>query len=297
MKYEDIEALNWSTLKKIMVSPKWLRHLALNPKEDVDKDSYRLGRAAHCATLEPERYKTDYIVQPDFGNMNKNSNKEAKVEWLHSLLLDYVEMDLPDCVGMNEKDRLNAELSYLGDAIPEGELEIITNAEHETSMRIADAIMSDHHARRLIEDSRIEHAAQWIDEDTSIKCKGRMDAVSYRVTDIKTTRRKTRRTVLKDAADFDYHGQLSWYHDGAIRAGLIDGHHLPAIIAVHAPLTGTFVDVAVLDMGLDPDTYEQGRALYKRLIKQYAGCLASDMWPGMAPNVVQWQLPAYKLED
>ena len=148
---------------------------------------------------------------------------------------------------------------------------------------------------RSIEDSRIEHAVQWVDDDTGIDCKGRMDAVSSKVIDIKTTRHRTTWQILKDAANFDYHGQLSWYHDGATRAGLIGGHHLPSIIAVHAPTTGTFVDVAVLDM--DPDTYTQGHALHRRLIKQYAGCVASDMGPGMAPNVVQWQLPAYKLED
>src|SRR4030042_4181230 len=70
--YSEIKALNWTTLKKIDVSPAWLRHCIDHPDEDSDKASWRQGRATHCSTLEPERFLSDYVVTPDFAQMSRD---------------------------------------------------------------------------------------------------------------------------------------------------------------------------------------------------------------------------------
>lgn len=291
LKYEEIDALNWSTLKHMEASAAYVKHLHDHPEESTDKDSYRLGRAAHCALLEPDRFDAGYIIKPEFGNMNSKASMMEKIDWLERVA-NAPKRDFGD---MDAAKNLRRCIAWL-ESLPL-DVEIISASERETALRAADAIRNHQHASRLLEGAKFEQTVQWVDPETGIKCKGRLDILGRGVVDIKTTRRSNIREVMKDCANFDYHGQVAWYHDGAFRAGLIDGHHLPAAVFVHAPEGSKFVDVAVLDMSMDIDTFEQGQRLYRRLIETYHGCQLTNNWPGMAPDVVPWRLPAYKLED
>jgi hypothetical protein len=261
--YEEIDALNWSTLKQMSTSPAFTKYQADHPEEAKDTDSFRLGRAVHCAVLEPARFLDEYIVQPDFGNMRTKAAREARDGWL---------------VGL-----------------PKG-AEVISGEEFEAATRAATAVHAHQHAMELLRGAKTERIVQWTHPGTGIKCKGRLDAVTDRVVDLKTTRRPTVREILRDAANYDYHGQLAWYHDAAVRAGLIDGHVLPAMIAIHIQKGSSFVDIAVFSTGYAPETLDAGRTLYEDLISQYAGCQSTGWWPGMAPEVVPWELPSWKLE-
>lgn len=42
----------------------------------------RLGRALHCAVLEPERVRLDYVAQPGCGDGRTSAAKAAKADWL-----------------------------------------------------------------------------------------------------------------------------------------------------------------------------------------------------------------------
>jgi hypothetical protein len=279
IEYSAIPALNWSTLKKISVSPSYLRHCIDHPEEESDKDSFRQGRATHCATLEPDRFLSDYVVQPDFDQMARNATdgtlrtKEAK--------------HLRDTYAAEWFEKHNRP-----------EIEVISQEEMDIALRSAKAIRENKHAMRLIENALCEQVIQWFDPDTGIACKGRTDIVGGRIVDLKTTRRNTTREVLMDAARYDYHAQVAWYHDGAIQAEVITGVIQPAAIFVHAPKGSTFVDVVVLDMELTPmEVLEAGRRQYKKLIQLYAGCQATKTWPGMAPAPAPWSIPEWKLME
>lgn len=58
--YEQIEAVNWSTLKHLRRSPLHYRHALTT--ESADTDALRLGRAVHTAVLEPDRFALEYAV-------------------------------------------------------------------------------------------------------------------------------------------------------------------------------------------------------------------------------------------
>jgi hypothetical protein len=256
--YDKIDALNWSTLK-IMdeASPAYAKHQYDHPEERKDKAAYVSGRAIHCATLEPDQFDNRYVVMPTFSG---TGSKAAKREWLD---------DLPDGV------------------------EAIKQADYDMAWRAAGAVRANSDAMALLDEAECEKIVTW--ELGRIKCKGRLDALTDRVVDLKMTRRNTLYEVEKDAAIFNYHAQLAWYHDGVVKAELISGEKLPAAIFVHADQKSTFTDLAILDMDEVDGTFFYGRAKYQTLLKRYIGCKAANWWPGMAPKPVMWVLPEWKL--
>lgn len=276
MIYEDIRALNWSTLKEIAVSPAWMRHLLDHPEERGDKDSYRRGRAIHCALLEPDRFDTDYVVQPDFAQIARDRYGDLKTK-----------------AAQMYRDSLISE--WTTNANPSATR--ISMEERDMALRSADAVRAHRPAAELLEGAKMEQAVQWFHPGTGLACKGRLDIVSDRVVDLKSTRRNTFSEVLRDAALFDYHVQVAWYHDGASLAKLIDGKTLPAAIFVHATPKSSFIDVAVIDMARTPWVLDSARATYERLINLYAGCLEADIWPGMCPGSEAWKIPEWKMEE
>jgi hypothetical protein len=273
--YEQINALNWSTLKTITVSPAKMKHIMDHPEERGDTDAFRRGRAIHCATLEPDRFFNGFVVVPDFDQIARDKfgslrTKEARL-FRDASRADFVDDLNPGAEQITEEDR-------------------------EIALRCADGVRAHKRAMELLSGAKVEQVVEWIHPGTGVHCKGRLDILTNRVIDLKSTRRETVREILRDAAMFDYHCQVAWYHEGAKVAGLIDGRTPPAAIFVHATPGSKFVDVAVLDMGMDPSTLESALKTCDKMINLYAGCLAADMWPGMCSGIEAWTIPDWKME-
>jgi hypothetical protein len=58
--YDAIDAVNFSTLKNLAVSPKRYRHRLDNPKPQTKPMAF--GTAIHTAVLEPERFGEEYVM-------------------------------------------------------------------------------------------------------------------------------------------------------------------------------------------------------------------------------------------
>ena len=246
-----------------------------NPEEKGDTDAYRRGRAIHCATLEPERFDRDFIVVPDFDQIARDKYGSLRTK--------------------EAQNSRNANRAEWGESANQ-DAEQITAEDREIALRCADAVRANGRAREMLAGARIEQAVQWTHQETGIHCKGRLDIITDRVIDLKSTRHNTMRDVMRSAAQYDYHVQVAWYHDGAKTAGFIDGNTHPAMIAVHATPGSKFVDVAVLDMDLNPFTLDAGRRTYEKWINLYAGCLSANLWPGMCSGSEEWTIPQWKLE-
>lgn len=250
MNYEDIKALNWSTLKHLAVSPKMLKFREKQPPKDTD--ALALGRAIHVALLEPEKWSA-FVREPDFGDQRKKENKAAKLAF---------------------------ELANAGATI-------IPADDYDMAIRCAEEIREHKEAMSLLVGGRHEHTIQWVDQDTGIRCKARLDNLRTNdLSDIKSTRHQTPRKFLLDGTNLLYYGQMSWYHDGAIAAGVLPaGALLPAIVA---PQTVEPYDVMPFRMTLN--AYFTGQSLWRRLIKRYAECQAADWWPGIAPRILDFDV-------
>jgi hypothetical protein len=168
--------------------------------------------------------------------------------------------------------------------------EIVTPTMVEQAKAMADSIHSHDEAAKLLVGGRAEETVTWTDGTTGLDCKGRLDYITpgYLV-DLKTTRNIIPRLFRRDVANFEYHAQLAWYHDGAVVAGVLPPDaELPWLIAVQnvAPW-----DVVVYRM--TAEDMAAGRARYRQLMNRLLSCMEANWWPGVAPGVLDLEVPGW----
>lgn len=263
--------LNWSTLKLINTSPKYLQWRVKHPRPETAP--LRIGRAIHCLILEPDEFESRWISTKTCAGTKKDKSACSSMGTLYFEGEWYCRVK-----GHAPKEAGNP---------PEG-VEIILPDERELVKFCADAVWAHGHASKLLKDSKTEHSIEWQDPETGIACRGRMDSVRPNfLTDLKSTRRETVREFTMDAARGLYHGQLAWYHDGAIAAGRLPADaELPYVVSVS---TSEPYDVAAYQ--LSRSSFEAGQILYRDLLLKYAQCQAAEMWPGIAPDLLTLDLP------
>jgi hypothetical protein len=178
--YQDIDALNWSSLKLMADSALHYHRGIKHPRKDTA--ALALGRKVHMAVLEPERFERDCVRRPD--------------EW--------------------DSWRTKASKEWRQEQLDAGR-EVLDEGEAETIERMRESIANHADAKRRLEGTRREESIVWTVD--GVACKGRVDAIAAdRVVDLKTCR-DLGLFVRRDAASLLYHGQLAWYLDGAIAAG------------------------------------------------------------------------------
>lgn len=79
--YRRLDGINWSSLKPMAESPLSYRYRLSNPIQD--KPSYALGRAIHCAILEPDDYDGRYISRPAGLDLRTSEGKEWRKRHAH----------------------------------------------------------------------------------------------------------------------------------------------------------------------------------------------------------------------
>lgn len=209
-KYEGINALNWSSLRDMAQSPLLYAWRQEHPRPDTA--AMALGRAIHCAVLEPNVFETRYALRPD----GLDGRTKAGKEWL-------------------------AEVQARG-------LEVLGVDDAFTVKMCRDAVHEHKVAHRLLEGCLYEQALTWVVD--GIACKGRLDAVcADHIVDLKTTRSLA--DFGRDFARLSYHGQLAWYLDGAVAAGAVTPSAVVRQAFVVAVETSEPYDVAAFVLPVD----------------------------------------------
>lgn len=235
-----------------------LKHLHTSPllykyrqeHPEPDKAAWVIGRAIHCGILEPERFDERYAVYEGPRRGKAWDAWQAEHPGVQSLKPD--EATVAEACGA--------------------------------------AVRAHHVASETLRGGRVEELLTWTDPESGLACKGRLDYLTpTRLVDLKTTRRAIPMWFLRDCAEFLYHGQLAYYHDGAIAAGAIPPDaRLPIVLAVQTcePYDCAVYEVAEATLGA-------GRTLYRGLITRLLECQAADWWPGIAPAVLPLELPPW----
>ena len=179
--YNAAPGVRRSALFNMAKSPAHYKWAMDHPQ--ADSPALLLGRAVHCAVLQPEIFDSCYAVAP---SANK-STKEGRRIW-ETFMVD------------------------------KGDKEVITQADYEKCMGIRESIMAHPVASVLLE-GKHETSYFWKDDLTGIDCKIRTDAETeigetLAIVDVKTCADASTQTFMKEAVKHGYDLQAGMYTEG-----------------------------------------------------------------------------------
>lgn len=189
--YEKIDAVNFTRLKEARKSPKHYKHRCEHPREDTTR--LALGRAAHTAVFEPDRFPLDYAVF--------RGARRAGKAW-------------------DEFESANKGRT------------ILKADEYAICLGIRDAVRANPAAAKWLKAGKAEHAITWTDAETGLPCKARLDWLGIgSELDLKTTATVDPRWFANTAARMAWHIQQAFYLDGLAAHGLNTEGRLIAVEA------------------------------------------------------------------
>ena len=263
MSYEDYEAMLGIRHSNLWVlherTPLHYRYRVDHPDE-FDSEAYQRGRATHVACLEPERFDEAYVTAPappsgDKWDLRYKAHKQAMAEFQEA-----------------NTDRI-----------------VLTQAKFDTCRFMRDAVLKHKAAKDIIDAAQAEVVAWWNDATHGCGCKARADlwAPAGVIADLKTTKCAAASAFGRDAYNYGYHSQMTYYRDGFAVAAELDDLDIVIIAAEHEPPYG----VALYDMG--PDEQAVGREQYKHALRSVAECREKNWWPGYRDGIMLLMLPSY----
>ncbi len=170
--------------------------------------------------------------------------------------------------------------------------EILNETEYEKSVRIADAVMSNADAVRLLfgPGHKLELPIAWSLDGRA--CQSRPDSFTADVvSELKTSRTTEPSKFVRDAQQMGYHGQLSFYQE-AIRSAGLGSPREAVIVAVESERPNTVTCFELTQRAL-----EVGRSMWRLWFERLRVCEDSDNWPAYSETVLPFDCePELELE-
>lgn len=173
-----------------------------------------------------------------------------------------------------------------------GRLTPVNRADLLAASKIAHAVRRDPLAGAIFSEGRPEVSLYWIDDETGITCRARLDWLRHGTSkdclvDLKTAAygRGTEDAFGKSAASYDYPMQAAHYIDGW-RA--LTGEDLPFLTVTVETEAPHFVTVGYYQ----PEDIEAGRERMRAARLEYAERESSGRWAD-APEIVPFELPGW----
>lgn len=254
--YHAGAGLSSSDLKLLARSP--LHYINSKNTPRAETPSMKLGTAVHCAILEPDRFKNEYIQAPELDKRSK-AGKEAWTELENS-----------------------------------GKI-ILTAEEYNKALEMSSAVHKHALAGKLFTGGTAEQSVYWRQpvfyNNTEILCKCRPDYVKNikngtLIIDLKTTRNAATHAFKRQAFwDLEYHVSAAHYMTG-----------LKAVIG-KTPDAFIFVAVeneppyAVSVFRASDEFLERGRVKAEEMYELYAKCSSENDWHGYPETIQYLDLP------
>ena len=133
-----------------------------------------------------------------------------------------------------------------------------------------------------------EQSLFWTDLETGVECRARLDWLSYRIGDYKTSTSAEPGHIARKIDDFAYFQQADWYLSGAIHLDLVapDAEFWFVFQDKNPPYLVTVVDLGDVDLKIGHERNRQARELYR-------DCMASGVWPGYSNTVERVSLSVW----
>jgi hypothetical protein len=256
--YAAIKAVSITRLKVMLRSPLHYKHNLTNPKESRPLS---LGRAAHCAVLEPERFAAEYCAWDRKTSAGAMSPRKGK-HWEAFKQAN------------SGKD-------------------IVAASDYAHAMAMQQAIRSNDDAMRYLRRGNAEVVMRW--QSFGHACKGRADWLTEVdgedvLVGLKTARDCRQREFGRDARRYEYRLQWAFYADGF---KTITGR-MPKVVEIvveNAPPYAVAVYV------VPEEVLTEGFDQYTDLLEQLDECTKLDRWPGPVQGEQILILPSWGNEE
>jgi hypothetical protein len=254
--YVQLPGLSISRLKEMKRSGQHCEYFARNPKRS---QPLTLGSAAHCATLEPDRFAAAYRIWDRKTDSGRAAPRNG-----------------------------SAWDEFLAAAIADG-CEVLTADEAGAALAIAAAVRSSKAAMRYLASGEPEVTMQW--QMQGYACKGRVDWIATDcehpvLVGLKTTRDCGPSFFGRQAADLSYECQWAWYQNGYYAITGIRPRVIEIVVENAAPN-------AVAVYNIPDEILLLGEENYGRFIEKFGECALSGKWPGPVPGEDDLTLPPW----
>jgi exodeoxyribonuclease VIII len=253
-----------SALDLVLRSPAHYRAW-LDGRERARTAALSLGTAVHMARLEPERFARTYVIAPDFGDLRAvegrttkeqgKANKTARDEW--------------------RREHVGAV--------------VLDSKDGAATLGMVRAIAEHPDAGPLFEGGLPEVTLKWVDPETEILCKARVDywIPELRIAvDLKTTTDAREWAFARSISEYGYHRQDAHYRRGFE----VLGQPIEQFVFIAVEKEPPF-DLCVYE--LDREDVADGRAEVSDALRTLGWCVANDTWPGYARGVRQISRPRW----
>lgn len=253
--YDRIDAVRHSVLRHFNRTAAHARQAIVHPAEQTEAQA--LGHAAHVAILEADRFEAEYVAAPRF---DKRTTK-GKEGWA-AFVADHAGFAV----------------------IPEDEFDLC--------LRMREAVWAHPTAAELLKGKGYNEAsAVWVDPETSVLCKSRIDRLTTLaswpvIVDLKSTRNASRTAFGKDVHTFHYHQQSAMYLSGLNEVAPHPRKFMFIAVEKDPPYC-----TAVYE--LEDDAIDLGRDEFRSHLRMYADCLATGQWPGYGNGADYVSLPPW----
>lgn len=262
--YEKWGQVRKSWFKHILKSGLHFKHFLENGEKESDFMVF--GNLVDTLLFEPLLFDTRYKVTPDTYDDGKGNTKPWN--WNANICKDWRK---------NNLDKI-----------------IIKPEDHHRANDIVLKIMAHPEAGKWLSEATYQVSLSWVDPDTELACKSRIDALraNEMIIDLKITNNPHPSNFSRIINNFLYHVQGAFYHDGYILAQggkLEDGPSIPfLIIAVEDQPPH---DVVCYNLG--PESFECGRIIYKTALDRYKEYKENDEYTGYSNIAEEIEIPMW----
>lgn len=288
--YEAIPAASKHLLDSLSISPLHCWSYNINPERGKQKATPArvLGNAIHVSILEPERFEKEFVREPDKkehpGVLDLLEDyKKASKEY--GLKVTGTKPVLQERLLATEKIGKSSFWSNIYESQTFGRT-VLSESDWRITKAITSRVRKHPAASELLKYGKAEQSIFWVDKETGVQCKGRLDWITdgSHIVDLKSTTDASPEGFQRSISKYRYYVQAAMYVDGLYYATGNETDFVFAAWEKHAPYASALYYAT-------PEMLEAGRQEYRRLLKIYAKCLESDTWGGYSQEILPIDLP------
>lgn len=250
----------------------WDKYINLDKPEIKKTDALIFGSALHTFVLEPEKFDSLFIVQPEYPKFPpapklKDTNREIFEEGkliaaANEKLIDSLKKDF-------EMNSLNK------DILDKDDFDKIK----KMNFMLRNCVIEETKVYDLIEGAQYEKSLYWIDEETGILCKARPDILhNNMVCDLKSALHADLYSFQHAIRDYGYHIQCAYMQDGikAVLGKVIESFTF-IVIEKERPFAIAIYTIA-------EEAIQEGKKIYKQALLDIQKCTNDNFWPSYPIN-------------